>query len=83
VSIAASNYGHEIGAAIRLARASAASFACSDTSSIAIAGRYKDPGCTADIDRADSAFAAALEEIGTALNANVGQTSVCRSITTT
>lgn len=60
VSLAAGNHRHELGLAIRLACTSTATFARSDTSSIAVNCHARGP---ADIDGADAGVTAAVKEI--------------------
>ena len=60
VSLAAGNHGHELGPAIRLACTSTATFARSDTSSIADTCGARGP---ADIDGSDAGVAAAVKVI--------------------
>ena len=60
VSLAAGNHGHELGPAIRLAGTGTASFARSDTSSIADTRGARGP---TNIDGSDAGVAAAVKEI--------------------
>jgi len=58
VPLAAGDYGHEVGPAIRLACTSTATFARSDASSVAITGRDNGSSNPADFDGADAGVAA-------------------------